>query len=127
MPPSRWDTCERWMRSFPNRLRERTSTRCCLRYLPRFALLLAAIGIYGLISYGVEQRMQGVGIRVALGAARGDVLRMIVMQGAKLLQISCCASPGKKGLESGLNGDKDHDSARKEEGPRIAPEPLSPS
>jgi predicted permease len=48
------------------------------------AILLAAIGAYGVIAYSVSQRTAEFGLRVALGAQRGDLLRMVMVQSAKL-------------------------------------------
>jgi putative ABC transport system permease protein len=62
----------------------RRVTLILLGVFSALGLVLAGIGIYGVISYSVAQRTQEIGIRMALGAAREDVMKMILLQGARI-------------------------------------------
>lgn len=58
------------------------------------ALVLAAIGLYGLMSYSVEQRRQEIGIRLALGAAPGTLRTMVLVEGGQLTAAGVCLGLG---------------------------------
>jgi ABC-type antimicrobial peptide transport system permease subunit len=68
-------------------LAERRFTMLVLIIFAAAALLLAAVGIYGVMSYAVTRRIHELGIRAALGATRGEIVGLVLRQGMKLAAI----------------------------------------
>jgi predicted permease len=72
---------------------------CCFAML---AVVLSAVGVYGVFAYSVNQRRQEMGIRLALGASRNGLLRLIVMQAARLIVLGGVLGAGAALLLSRL-------------------------
>jgi putative ABC transport system permease protein len=72
-------------------LAQRRFTMLLLAAFAAVALLMAAVGIYGVISYSVAQRTRELGVRIALGATAGRVLSMVLLESSKLVLLGIMA------------------------------------
>ncbi len=67
------------------------------------ALLITAVGLYGTLAYSTARRTGEIGIRMALGAQRGNIIRLVLGENAALVIGACFADSSSAGLARGPN------------------------
>lgn len=102
LPTGEYQTLERLI---DNAVGPRRLITRLLGFFSGLALLLAVIGLYGVMAFAVAQRRQEIGIRMAIGAQRSDVLRLILQSGLKLVAIGLAVGlAGSLAITQGMRG-----------------------